>query len=173
MMQANPYAAPTADLLVDNDGSYGNAQIFSFSARAGRLRYLARMGIFTLASYLVFGFAFVAQATPDAVNSPSFWSVNIAYLIVSIFFGVMFGLQRLHDLDRKGWWLLLSFVPLVNVALGIYLTFGRGTQGANAFGAPPPPNTLGVKLAACIFPLLLLLMVVGVATQVAQLAATN
>jgi hypothetical protein len=38
--------------------------------------------------------------------------------------------------------LLWTIIPLV----GLYWMFARGTQGANRFGPPPPPNSTGVKI---------------------------
>lgn len=46
-------------------------------------------------------------------------------------------INRLHDLNKSGWLGLLGLIPLVNVFFGIYLLFGRGTNGANDYGAPP------------------------------------
>ena len=60
----------------------------------------------------------------------------------------MFVVQRLHDLDKTGWLYLLFLVPLLNIFFGLYVLFARGTQGANRFGNPPPPNSTGVKIAA-------------------------
>jgi uncharacterized membrane protein YhaH (DUF805 family) len=67
--------------------------------------------------------------------------------------GTFFGVRRLHDMDRSGWWtlflvlpFLLAWIPLVNnvllvtplimaVMFGIF-TIGRGTWGPNAYGLP-------------------------------------
>jgi len=45
--------------------------------------------------------------------------------------------RRLHDTDRSGWWILLSFLPLIGwiVLLVFYLT--DGTRGPNRFGPDP------------------------------------
>ncbi|HEX7080615.1 MAG TPA: DUF805 domain-containing protein [Gammaproteobacteria bacterium] len=155
MVQANPYAAPSSSLTVESTDEVGDSPVFSFSGRAGRLRYLARVSLFTVAIYFVVGliFAVILGLEPNAVGA----SIAIGYglvFIASIVFAVMFAMQRLHDMNHSGWMSLLLFVPLVNVAVGLYLLFGRGTQGANDYGPPPPPNTLGVKLAALIFPVL-------------------
>ncbi|NBR92888.1 MAG: DUF805 domain-containing protein [Actinobacteria bacterium] len=45
------------------------------------------------------------------------------------------GVRRLHDIDKRGWWLLL---PIVNIVL---LARSGGT-GENRFGPPPPPKVL-------------------------------
>ncbi|WP_312242612.1 DUF805 domain-containing protein [Pantoea sp.] len=58
---------------------------------------------------------------------------SIAVLLPSVAVGV----RRLHDLDRSGWWLLLSLIPLLgSLLLLIYFCF-KGTEGGNRFGADP------------------------------------
>ena len=60
--------------------------------------------------------------------------VALIVLAVSIF-GL--GIRRLHDLGKSGWWILLSFVPVANFILGLYLMFKKGMEGDNRFGPDP------------------------------------
>lgn len=46
-------------------------------------------------------------------------------------------MRRLHDLNRPGWWVVGSLVPLLNFVLGLYLLFAKGTDGANQYGPDP------------------------------------
>ncbi len=55
--------------------------------------------------------------------------------------GIAVGVRRLHDLDRSGWWLLLSFVPLVGIIILIIWFCTQGTQGPNRFGQSPLAGT--------------------------------
>lgn len=57
---------------------------------------------------------------------------SLALLIPSIAAAV----RRLHDLDKSGWFLLLAFIPLVNIWL-IVLLASEGTRGPNQYGADP------------------------------------
>lgn len=41
-----------------------------------------------------------------------------------------------HDMNMSGWLSLAIFVPFVNFALGIMLTFIAGTDGSNKYGEP-------------------------------------
>ena len=50
---------------------------------------------------------------------------------------IMMGVRRLHDLDLSGWWMLLLFVPLVNILFYIYILFFKGTEGPNQYGEDP------------------------------------
>jgi uncharacterized membrane protein YhaH (DUF805 family) len=53
--------------------------------------------------------------------------------------------RRLHDIDRRGWWLLLFFIPFFGgVVLIVWFCF-PGTRGYNRFGANPLPSPPGPR----------------------------
>lgn len=59
--------------------------------------------------------------------------VGLAILLPSISVSV----RRLHDLNKSGWWYLISFIPLIGIII-LYIWFAtRGTVGANNFGEDP------------------------------------
>ena len=45
--------------------------------------------------------------------------------------------RRLHDTDRSGWWILISFVPFVGGIILLVFTLFDGTPGPNKYGADP------------------------------------
>lgn len=47
------------------------------------------------------------------------------------------GVRRLHDMDKSGWWLLLSFIPLIGFIILLFWFVQPGTRGQNRFGADP------------------------------------
>jgi uncharacterized membrane protein YhaH (DUF805 family) len=47
------------------------------------------------------------------------------------------GIRRLHDIDRTGWWILLSFVPFIGWLVLLYLFVLDGTRGPNRYGEDP------------------------------------
>ena len=57
--------------------------------------------------------------------------------IAAIIPGFMLVIRRLHDLDRPTWWCIGCIIPLVNMALAVYLLFFKGTDGPNQFGPDP------------------------------------
>jgi uncharacterized membrane protein YhaH (DUF805 family) len=59
---------------------------------------------------------------------------SLAALAVLSYFQSM---KRCHDVDKSGWFSLLLFIPLVNLFLGLYLLFQKGTSGPNRFGEDP------------------------------------
>lgn len=89
-----------------------------------------------------------------------YWMYILWYILIYIgigFVGVMVGLEelallfslavlmpglaitarRLHDINKSGWWQLISFVPLLGLIVMIVFTVKKGDQEANQYGASP------------------------------------
>ena len=45
--------------------------------------------------------------------------------------------RRLHDIDRTGWWVLISLVPVIGTIVLLVFAVLDGTPGANRFGPNP------------------------------------
>ena len=58
---------------------------------------------------------------------------SLAILIPSIAVSV----RRLHDIDRTGWWFLISFVPLIGTIVLLVFAVQDGTPGTNRYGSNP------------------------------------
>jgi uncharacterized membrane protein YhaH (DUF805 family) len=163
---ANPYSAPGAQLNQGSDELY-TPSILSFSGRIGRLRYLA----YGMGSYLLLMLVMVPLAGTSAIIGGDPGSMSgIAMLVMAVAYiamlvvGVGFAKRRLNDLDRSGWWMLLIFVPIVNLLLTIYMLFFPGTDGSNNWGPAPVANSLGVLILGWMMPVL---VVVGIVAAVA------
>lgn len=59
--------------------------------------------------------------------------VTLALLVPSL--AVSF--RRLHDTNRKGWWVFISFVPLIGALVLFIFYLLDGTPGPNRFGPDP------------------------------------
>ena len=44
------------------------------------------------------------------------------------------GFRRLHDIDKSGWWLLISLIPLIGVIILIFWFATKSDEGINRFG---------------------------------------
>lgn len=157
----NPYAAPRAEVAdVPAPGGAGvqPVRVFAARGRTGRLRYLSyTLVAYVLCMILALVFGLIAGAT-GWVESAGLLGVTamVPYFVVF----VLQSIQRSHDMDWSGWTTLLILIPFV----ALVWVFKPGTPGINRFGAPPPPNTLGVKLGALLLPLVL---IVGMLAAVA------
>lgn len=105
--------------------------LFSFSGRLNRQ------------PYWLFGFG-AAVATgalsgtlgavlPEVLALPGVLVLSAA----SLWIGLALGVKRAHDRGRSGWFILLFFIPLLNLWPAIELYFLRGSVGQNAFGPDP------------------------------------
>jgi uncharacterized membrane protein YhaH (DUF805 family) len=48
--------------------------------------------------------------------------------------GIAVSVRRLHDTDRSGWWLLISFIPLIGAILLLVWYCTKGSVSQNRFG---------------------------------------
>jgi uncharacterized membrane protein YhaH (DUF805 family) len=64
----------------------------------------------------------------------------VAFSVLVIYLHVGNCIRRLHDLDKSGWYVLLFFIPFVNLWFLAYLCARPGTPGDNRFGSPPKPK---------------------------------
>jgi uncharacterized membrane protein YhaH (DUF805 family) len=143
-MSSNPYQAPGARVGdVETPQEYQDIRLWSAGGRVGRLRYLA----YTTGASLLCG---ILAAALTAVLGASVGAVLtiVAYLVLVVF-SVIIAIQRSHDMDWSGWTVLLTIIPFV----ALIWVFKRGSDDANNYGAPPPPNTLGVKILGLLLPI--------------------
>lgn len=165
--EANPYSAPDADLGSGQDSATYKPKIISFQGRIGRMRYLAyNIGatfLLMLVMMPVIGMSAFLGGTAGGEAGMSAMSVvgMVVYYVAAILISVMYAKRRLNDLNRSGWWFLLFLVPLVNLALAIYLIFFPGTDGSNNFGPAPTANSIGVLILGWSMPVLFVLGIVA------------
>jgi uncharacterized membrane protein YhaH (DUF805 family) len=150
-MSSNPYAAPKAAVGdVEIAQEYQEVEFWSASGRLGRLRYLA----YTFGAALLCGF--VAAILTAALGSAGA-IVSLALYLALLVFSVLTTIQRSHDMNWTGWTALLTLIPIV----ALIWVFKAGSAGANDYGAPPPPNTTGVKILALLMPIVVIIGVVA------------
>jgi len=51
--------------------------------------------------------------------------------------GLSVGVRRLHDLDKTGWWILISFIPLIGAIVLLIWFVRAGAPEGNRFGPSP------------------------------------
>ena len=99
-----------------------------FSGRARRMEYWMFF-LFNMIVSFALGFIEGLFGGPGILATIYY----LAVLVPSIAVGV----RRLHDIDRTGWWLLISLVPLIGVIVLIVFLASPGAAGANKYGEDP------------------------------------
>lgn len=96
-----------------------------FSGRASRSEFWW-FYLFFLTDYLLFA---ILALTIDEVFFLVLGIFSLAILLPILAAGV----RRLHDVNRSGWWVLLSFIPLASLAL-MYFQVQPSHIGDNQYG---------------------------------------
>lgn len=140
----NQYAPPVADVAdMSTTTEVAELKLFSARGRIGRLRYLAySSGASFIYNVVVAGFMIAA---PDTALGTA---ATVLAVVAVLWFNVLTGIKRCHDMGISGWWSLTLILPVIVLAW----IFWPGDRGPNRFGPPPPPNTLGVRLLGLILP---------------------
>ncbi len=69
----------------------------------------------------------------------------IPFIIISLWVSLAAYAKRLHDLDKSGWWALISLIPYISIILLIYCGFFRWTAWKNRFWDNPLGNMVPEK----------------------------
>jgi uncharacterized membrane protein YhaH (DUF805 family) len=68
------------------------------------------------------------------------------YALAGLIPSIAVGVRRLHDTNKSGWWLLISFVPFVGGLILLILMCIDGDPGDNQYG--PNPKLITPAIAA-------------------------
>ncbi len=99
-----------------------------FSGRATRSEYWFWI-LFTVI------LSIVAAALDGVIGTGGILYLISALVIFLPSLAVLF--RRLHDTDRKAWWILIYLVPVIGVIVILVFTVIKGTEGENRFGPDP------------------------------------
>ncbi|WP_205323556.1 DUF805 domain-containing protein [Glycomyces sp. YM15] len=101
-----------------------------FSGRARRTEYWMFVlfnAIIMFALYLPF----------LITREPALTALYAVYALAVFLPALAVTVRRLHDIDKSGWWYLISFVPLAGPIILIVLTATAGKPGPNQYGPDP------------------------------------
>ena len=110
-------------------------RLLSFEGRARRSEYW----LVCLVSFLVMFPALIAENI--AMDYPEYAFYVLIYMVLMwiplTYVNVAVTVRRLHDLGRNGWFVLFSFVPIMNLVIGVYVGFFKGKDEENKYGPSP------------------------------------
>ncbi len=68
-------------------------------------------------------------------NEISYFFLGIT--LVTLIPAISVGVRRLHDSNRSGFFLLISFIPFIGGIILLFFLIAEGTNGKNRFGPNP------------------------------------
>ena len=112
----------------------GFSNYVTFGGRATRSEYWYWVLFVTVASLVALGI----DAGVLGFSPTGFSPISSIFDLVTLLPSIALAVRRLHDMDRTGWWLLITFTGIGSIVLIIWFCF-RGTVGANRFGPDLTP----------------------------------
>ncbi|MCR2064608.1 DUF805 domain-containing protein [Campylobacter helveticus] len=108
--------------------SVGLTKLFCFQGRTSRSEFWWFVLFLTIVSFIL--------GLPLFFLSPD----SIFYLSHNVIVGIVviaIQTRRLHDINKSGWWQLLSLIPLIVPIVLLCWFCEKGTDEENRFGADP------------------------------------
>jgi len=112
--------------------SYCFRNYVGFSGRAARSEYwywVLFVVLLTIVAWLI-------DMTVFGFNTTGVNPISVIVALATLLPGLAVSVRRLHDIDRTGWWVLLTFT-VIGILVLFAWGFMRGTVGANRFGPDP------------------------------------
>jgi len=106
----------------------------AFDGRARRTEYWTFTGFFILV--LTLG-SLLSELGPGTGIDIIATIILAIFTIASFVPAVGVRIRRLHDSNRTGYWILLSFIPFIGSIVLLVFDLMPGTKGANQYGQDP------------------------------------
>ena len=107
-------------------------KFFNFRDRASRSEYWYFQLIFAIISIPLFIYE-------DTSNDAHLIYSGVSGILVLILFipAISVGVRRLHDINKSGWFVLISAIPFIGWIILAVMLIDKGTLGKNKFGKYP------------------------------------
>lgn len=120
-----------------------------FPSRLNRTQYGARWVFCLTVLYFTDKFEkMVPHQAFDLANLMLHIFLKLLIIILTIYALLILPVKRLHDMNSRGWWLIILFISAVfnmRLVLTIFLfilLLWRGNSGKNRFGLPPKTSKI-------------------------------
>jgi uncharacterized membrane protein YhaH (DUF805 family) len=110
--------------------------LFTTTGRLRRRAYFWRVPVLYLLAFACYGLPVLAETQFN--STAAYWqNISLFGIAICLYLAVTHAIKRLHDIEMRGWWLLLCILPITNLVLGCGMQFIAGTIGPNRFGPDP------------------------------------
>ena len=108
---------------------YGN-----FDGRARRTEYW----MFQLFNYLIMFVIILFLGMLNLIENQFVIFSLVIYFFIGVFIpSLSVRVRRLHDINKSGWWVLISLVPYLGSIILLIFMLIEGTTGDNKYGPDP------------------------------------
>ena len=105
--------------------------LFQFSGRINRAKFWIGIGV-------IWAVMFVGMTIGLIIGGGIGWGLITLAYIGTIWVGLAVSIKRWHDRGKSGWWIFISFIPLVGPIWSLVETgFLEGDKGDNEYGPDP------------------------------------
>lgn len=101
-----------------------------FDGRARRKEYW----LFTLINGIIYLLLALLMNVADALSI-----IFLLYYLGVLIPSIAVTIRRLHDIGKSGWWILISFIPVVGGIILFIFTLLDSQMESNQYGANPKP----------------------------------
>ncbi len=106
-----------------------------FGGRSRRTEYW----MFTLFNFIAYIVLFAAAISLKRAIGVGIilMLLYLVYALAGIIPSLAVSVRRLHDTGKSGWWLLISFIPLVGAIVMLFFLVSDSEPGPNVYGPNP------------------------------------
>lgn len=111
-----------------------------FSGRARRTEYWMFVLINAIIGLVLLVIDHVLGLAPTTSTGSTTFNIGLLsgiYSLALLLPSLAVQCRRLHDTDRRGWWMLLSLIPIIGSIIVLVFTILPGKPGPNRFGPDP------------------------------------
>jgi uncharacterized membrane protein YhaH (DUF805 family) len=127
-----------------------------FEGRMGRISYV-NAGLLAWAGLAGIGIG-AAVLLPTFRNALAFIPLGLAFLLFLIW-SIRVTVLRLHDLNRSGWWVVVTLIPYLGWVASLVLLFVPGSAQENDYGEKPRQGNAVIAIVAAVIAVIGLLAV--------------
>jgi uncharacterized membrane protein YhaH (DUF805 family) len=105
----------------------------TFTGRSRRAAYW----MFVLFNFIAVILANVIDNVLGLAGEAGYGPFSMIYGLAVFLPGLALAIRRLHDTGRSGWWMLISFIPIVGLIVLIIFFVQDSQPGSNQYGPNP------------------------------------
>lgn len=87
--------------------------------------------------FVLFNFIIIAVTETLDITLGTWGIITLLYTLAILVPSIAVSIRRLHDIGKSGWWILITFVPVIGGIWLLVLTCMDGTPGVNNYGPNP------------------------------------